>query len=101
METMNEMKDEVKYITDYTTYIKMKEKQKQIALERKKGLLMNSNNYVRCFNIIYGMVKGKSYKQIENKVRDYNEPSKFFLIRIIKEYNLDESKFEEAINYGR
>ena len=159
----NEIKNyvEVKYITDSTTFFKMKEEQKLIAEELRTGKIRYENNkklddwyskkpkdvepqirklcdlgcyhfitnpdypaalkklnnwkaekpnipiyrfneyYARAFNIIYSMVRGKTYKQVEQKVRENNEPSYSEIKKIIKEYNLDESYFNEALKNAR
>ena len=153
----NEIKNyvEVKYITDSTTFFKMKEEQKLIAEEQKliaeeldewyskkpkdvKPLIRKlrdlgcyhyitnpdypaylelinkwkeirpnakgyrfTTSYARAFNIVYSMVRGKTYKQVEKKVRDNNEPSYSEIKKIIKEYNLDESYFNEALQNAR
>lgn len=57
--------------------------------------------YARHHNIIYSIVNGKTYKQVEGKVREHNEPLRTTLLRIIKEYNLNESDFSEVFNYAR
>jgi len=50
-------------------------------------------NNVREFNIVYGMVRGKSYKQIEIKVKKDNFPHLFEIKKIIKDYGLNEDDF--------
>lgn len=159
----NEIKNyvEVKYITDSTTFFKMKEEQKLIAEELRTGKIRYENNkklfewyskkpkdvepqirklcdlgcyhyitnpdypaylelinkwkeirpnakgyrfttsYARAFNIVYSMIRGKTYKQVEQKVRESNEPSYSEIKKIIKEYNLDESYFNEALKNAR
>jgi hypothetical protein len=47
----------------------------------------------RVHNIIYGIVRGRTYEQIENKVKEHNLPSAYGLRDIIKEYGMDQDKF--------
>jgi hypothetical protein len=54
----------------------------------------------RSMNIVYSMIKGKSYSQVEQKVREHNEPSKYQIGKICSLYNIDINKLE-GINYGR
>lgn len=52
-----------------------------------------NSKFARHFNIIYSMIKGRSYKQIESKVRSDNDPHIWILDRIIKAYSLDRNVF--------
>jgi hypothetical protein len=47
----------------------------------------------RSYNIVYGMIRGKSYKQIERKVKEGNEPYFPSVMAIIDEYKLDPNDF--------
>ena len=46
----------------------------------------------RAMNIVYGIAKGKSYKQIESKVRKYNEPRKKEILTICDHYDINLKK---------
>lgn len=57
-----------------------KEKYKQLVRQEKWSEyihvlydLNNTRRKARVFNVVYSMLKGKSYKQIEPKIRDKNE----------------------------
>jgi hypothetical protein len=116
METMTKKN----YIADRETYLTLKEVQKAIALEIKtarKAYRQASSQWAkevprsmwahpkleltpeafnaRELNIIYGMLRGKTYKQIEPKVKEGNEPSLYVLEQIIAKYRLKESDFFE------
>jgi len=82
---------EKNYITDRETFFKIKEAQKAIA----------GKYSAREHNIVYGMLRGKTYKQIEPKVKAfsnqystwYNEPSVFAIKELIKTYGLPQDFF--------
>jgi hypothetical protein len=138
MENKNDI-IKINYITDYDTYIKIKNLVKDIATELKtqeKYKILNEkykdwtesepksnsveytewyksrpnfldynriyNSYnARHLNIIYSMIRGKSYHKIENKFRENNNPSASKLKQLIKEFNLELDYFNEAFNYAR
>lgn len=52
-----------------------------------------NSEYARHFNIVYSMIRGRSYKEIEPKVRKNNGPSTYSIKSILKEYNLDANYF--------
>jgi hypothetical protein len=114
METMTK-----NYIADRKTYLALKDAQKAIALEIKtiRNLYREELSlwrktlphdfeklpsrsdldwmHARELNIIYGMLRGRTYKQIEPKVKEGNEPSLYVLEQIIAKYGLKESDFFE------
>lgn len=50
----------------------------------------------RYHNIVYSVMRGRIYSQIENKVREHNEPSSWAIKDVLKKYNIDYQKFIEA-----
>jgi len=54
-----------------------------------------TKSYARNFNIVYSMIRGRTYKQVESKVRENNKPDLYEIKRIIKAFNLDETFFFE------
>lgn len=48
----------------------------------------------RAMNIVYSIIKGKTYKQIEKKVRDHNQPKKYFIEKICSLYGIGISLLE-------
>lgn len=56
----------------------------------------------RGLNIVYGMLKGKAYKQIEQKYREGNEPL-YHVLSTCKDLNLDQdtiTKIREEVENG-
>lgn len=51
----------------------------------------------RYFNVIYGIVRGRSYAQIEPKVRKGNELRRDAIEKYCKKYGVDERTITEAI----
>ena len=49
----------------------------------------SDDRYVRHFNVLYGLAKGRSYDQIEQKVREGNKLSTYTLISLCTEYGID------------
>lgn len=48
-----------------------------------------SSTNARYINIIYSMIKGRKYKDVESKVRDGNEIDLYKIRSILNEYNID------------
>jgi len=87
--------NEVEYATDRDTFFAMKDRQKLIGFQRKNKNYTYSTKYARHFNIVYSMLKGRLYKEVENKVRENNEQSSGIIKDIIREFGIDESFFFE------
>ena len=92
-------------------YLKLKEEVKKFAVEikeDKKNLKNfqreNPNKYcggmmenlrvkrrdARHYNIVYGLVRGRKYEQIEPKVREGNEPSWYKIEKIKDQFGFGE-----------
>ena len=52
----------------------------------------------RAMNIIYGIVKGKPYRKIEQKYREGNEPSEYHIKECCEHYGVNPILIWEAIN---
>ena len=50
----------------------------------------------RHHNIVYSIMRGRIYSQVENKVREHNEPNLWRIREILKKYNIDEQVFMKA-----
>lgn len=102
------------YLCNKETFIEMKDNQKAFATNlksSKKSLkeylktnpsdtrpvydLLLLKQRARIHNIIYSIVRGRTYSQIEPKVKKDNEPSKWALLDMIKKYEMDPSLFHE------
>ena len=92
------------YITDRDTYLKMKADQKAVVSVARKFKIDYKNwqrdkslGYPkflfpidpRYLNIVYGLVKGRTYIQIEQKVREGNEPNSYGLDKVCRHYGID------------
>ena len=73
---------------DWEEYYKIQEK-RRFSFKWNLDFSM----YAREFNIVYGMVRGKSYKQIEPKVKEGNVPSFTGIEEIVKFYKLNLEDF--------
>ncbi len=65
------------------------------------SVLSHSDHYARAFNIIYGMVRGKTYRQIEKTSYMGNQTWRDMISEarsIIKKYKLDYQEFM-SVNY--
>jgi len=91
------------------TFFQMKQDQKDTALALKglltdpaKNYKLNSVLHARHLNIIYGVVRGNAYRDIEHSYREGNGPDKFWIAKVCAEYGIDASKFEAeaGIEYG-
>jgi len=49
----------------------------------------------RAMNIVYGMLKGHSYRDIENTYRKGNGPDRYAIRQVLGHYGIDESRFIE------
>lgn len=47
----------------------------------------------RHHNIVYSIMRGRIYSQIENKVHENNEPQLWRIRELLKKYNIDEQAF--------
>lgn len=56
----------------------------------------------RHFNIVYSIVKGKVYSQVEQKVREHNEPSEDSISSILKAWDISKDDFDKmgCVVYG-
>lgn len=61
----------------------------EISFPERTPLVELGAREARYVNIIYGLVKGKQYPQIERKVRDGNEVDNFYLERYCNKYGVD------------
>ena len=52
-----------------------------------------NKDYVRHFNVIYGMAKGRSYKSIEAKTREDNPISHWVISELLKKWDLVKTDF--------
>lgn len=52
-----------------------------------------SDNFARELNIIYSMLRGKSYKQIEQKVAEHNEPRKYNIANVLSRIGVSYEDF--------
>lgn len=50
----------------------------------------------RHHNIVYSVMRGRVYSQVENIVREHNEPSIWVIRDLLKKYDIDEQAFLEA-----
>ena len=53
----------------------------------------------RSINIVYAIVKGKDYKQVEVKVREGNEPRMYKVIEVCKHYGIDYNSTKFCMNW--
>lgn len=97
-EIKNELKAEAKLLRE--DRIALKELQR--ANKRADGAMSNlyySKVTYRCKHIAYGLMKGKSYEQIEKYVRPGNEPDWYSINKIVESYtreNTIEDTFGET-----
>ena len=108
------------YISTKEIFLKMKEEQKSIKPEQERSrkayqlwckthpnqstLESNPADAIyyrgpnpRAMNIVYGLVKGRAYKQIERKTHEHNEPPKFQIYKICDKYKIDNKVIEAKI----
>jgi len=48
----------------------------------------------RSLNIVYGVIRGRKYSEIEPKVREGNEPSKYLIAQVCDHYKIEGFKYE-------
>ena len=91
------------------TYFQMKQDQKDTALVLKgtlntpeAQLRLGSSTHARHLNIVYSVIRGRKYRQVEQKYREHNEPDKYWIAKVCAEYGIDEIAFNAAaeIDYG-
>lgn len=84
LELKNEIKENSAQIKELRIYIKEKTKTEYTGskLFTKQGLSFE----VRHLLIAYGLLRGKTYKQIESKVKDNNEPCMNYIKKLMNEY---------------
>ena len=76
-----------------------------IDVDKQNGFKYEfSNNYKtysiqesRYFNIIYGLIRGRAYLQIESKVKKGNELSQFYMKMKCDQYKIDYDKIRVLI----
>lgn len=75
-----------------------------ISIDKKNGFELELNikekleyREARYLNIIYGLVKGKTYKQIEQKIHESNKLRVFYLEKFCKKYGVDYSLIKELV----
>lgn len=56
----------------------------------------------RALNIVYGIVRGKEYKKIEQKINEGNNPSKYAIHSVCDHYGINTIEFDKTagIPYG-
>jgi len=57
--------------------------------QRKDDYPLYDNPEPRYYNVIYALIKGKTYKQVEFKVRDGNELDRYYVEKYCKKYGID------------
>lgn len=50
----------------------------------------------RSVNIVYGMLKGNQYREIEKTYREHNGPDKESISKVLAHYGIDEEAFYDA-----
>lgn len=60
-----------------------------------------TKEYARCHNIVYSMVRGRAYSEVEQKVRENNFPDAGLLRQVARSYGLDESVIKGALENAR
>lgn len=60
-----------------------------------------TKKYARCHNIVYSMVRGKTYIEVERTVREDNFPDAHLLRQIAGSYGLDETVIKGALENAR
>jgi hypothetical protein len=65
--------------------------------EQRQDFSQYDEVQARYHNIIYGIIKGKSYKQIENKVRDGNGVDIYKLEKYCKMYGVDYAQIRNVV----
>jgi len=50
----------------------------------------------RSLNIVYGMLRGRAYREIEKTYREHNGPNKESIAKVLSHYGIDEKAFYEA-----
>lgn len=62
----------------------------------------------RSLNIVYGIIRGRKYSEIESKVREGNEPSKYLIYEVCKHYGINTAFFDPmqplffvGVKYGK
>lgn len=92
-----------KSFVDRETFFRMKQDQKDTALflkgklsiadfteeaDRKRALKLSSSTHARYLNIIYGIVRGRKYREIEHKYRENNAPDGYWIEKVCTEYGI-------------
>lgn len=75
---------------DKETYLRIRDVQRNYMKTRQ------GDAYARYYNIIYGMLRGRAYKQIEQKVREHNEPNKYRIQAMCAHENITLTPEDEA-----
>jgi hypothetical protein len=52
------------------------------------------NSEARYFNVIYGIIKGRKYSEIESKVREGKELDPYYMERYCKKYGIDYTQIQ-------
>jgi hypothetical protein len=79
-----------KFFVSREKYLELKAIQKKIFDRFKSTEQIDlGSKEPRYVNIIYGLVKGKTYLKIERKVREHNEVDNFSLERYCSKYGVD------------
>lgn len=50
----------------------------------------------RAMNIVYGMIRGNSYREIEKTYREGNGPNKYEIMTVLNHYGIDHDRFVEV-----
>jgi len=90
-EHIQKFKKSIKLIAGYIKSLKTNSEEE---FSKENGFLpldgFDPSYQARHMNIAYGMVRGKTMKQIENKVREGNEPNMAFVANLTKMLMVDE-----------
>ncbi len=90
-EEILKMKKDLKKLVPMVRGLKteLKNKQRECTADWDDNYaVIDIKNEYRHKHIAYCLSKGRLYKEIENSVREGNEPSKFLVEKYLKEYGL-------------
>jgi hypothetical protein len=96
-----------KSFVDREMFLRMKQDQKDTALflkgklsslalgqpeeDRKRANRLSSSTHARYLNIVYGIVHGRKYREIEHKYRENNAPDGYWIEKVCAEYGINYS----------
>ena len=67
----------------------------------EQGNLVELKQKARAFNIVYGLLKGREYKQIERQTREGNEAvlfsNTYYVGKVCEKYSVDYPKIMKAV----